>query len=64
MKNYIIFFLSIFVSFSCIENTPNNENTSNEINIYSKRHYQVDIKQYENFEKLTGIKVNLSLIHI
>ena len=39
-----------------IDIDPNN---SNEINIYSKRHYQVDIKQYENFEKLTGIKVNV-----
>ncbi len=53
MKRYIILIsISIFLS-SC----TNNE--KNEINIYSKRHYQVDIKQYENFEKLTGIKVNV-----
>tara|TARA_B100001287_G_scaffold138947_1_gene117007 strand:+ start:37 stop:1059 length:1023 start_codon:yes stop_codon:yes gene_type:complete len=53
MKNYIILFFSLLIFFSC------EENNSNEINIYSKRHYQVDIKQYENFEKLTGIKVNV-----
>ena len=53
MKNYLILFFSIILFFSC------EENNSNEVNIYSKRHYQVDIKQYENFEKLTGIKVNV-----
>ena len=34
-------------------------NDSNEINIYSQRHYEVDRIQYENFEKITGIKVNV-----
>ena len=53
MKNYLILFFSLFLLSSC------EENNSNEINIYSKRHYQVDIKQYENFEKITGIKVNV-----
>jgi iron(III) transport system substrate-binding protein len=38
---------------------PNKKN-SNEINIYSQRHYNVDKIQYENFEKLTGIKVNVT----
>ena len=53
MKRYLILIsITIFLS-SCTENEKN------EINIYSKRHYQVDIKQYENFEKLTGIKVNV-----
>jgi iron(III) transport system substrate-binding protein len=33
---------------------------SNEINIYSQRHYNVDEVQYKNFEKLTGIKVNVT----
>ena len=53
MKNYFLLFFSLFLLASC------EENNSNEINIYSKRHYQVDIKQYENFEKITGIKVNV-----
>ena len=48
-----IFFLSIFI----IGCSPNKK--SNEINLYSQRHYTVDKKQYENFEKLTGIKVNV-----
>ena len=61
MKKYIIFFFSLIIFFSCEENNSNEveENNSNEVNVYSKRHYQVDIKQYENFEKLTGIKVNV-----
>ena len=53
MKNYFLLFFSLFLLTSC------EENNSNEINIYSKRHYQVDIKQYENLEKITGIKVNV-----
>lgn len=31
----------------------------NEINLYSQRHYSVDEIQYKNFEKLTGVKVNV-----
>ena len=31
---------------------------SQEVNLYSQRHYKVDEKQYENFTKKTGIKVN------
>ena len=30
-----------------------------EVNLYSQRHYSVDELQYENFTKLTGIKVNV-----
>ena len=41
---------------SCMPNKKN----SNEINIYSQRHYNVDEIQYKNFEKLTGIKVNVT----
>ena len=37
-----------------------NKKESNEINIYSQRHYNVDEIQYQNFEKLTGIKVNVT----
>ena len=31
-----------------------------ELNLYSQRHYAVDELQYENFTKLTGIKVNVT----
>ena len=54
MKNILIFVFSILLMFfGC------NINESKEINIYSQRHYEVDRKQYENFEKETGIKVNV-----
>jgi len=54
MKNYLIYVLSILcIVYSC------DTNESNEINIYSQRHYEVDKKQYENFEQKTGIKVNV-----
>ena len=36
-----------------------NKKKSNEVNLYSQRHYSVDKLQYENFTKLTGIKVNV-----
>jgi iron(III) transport system substrate-binding protein len=32
---------------------------ANEVNIYSARHYDTDIALYKDFEKRTGIKVNL-----
>jgi len=37
----------------------NLDEKSKEINIYSQRHYDVDELQYQNFEKKTGIKVNV-----
>ena len=55
MKRVIIFISSIFILSSCVETTKE----SNEINLYSQRHYKVDEKQYETFEKETGIKVNV-----
>ena len=54
MKKIIYLFTFIFAS--CIPN----KKESNEINIYSQRHYNVDEIQYQNFEKLTGIKVNVT----
>ena len=52
-KLFYILFSLILGSCSSV-----NKNT-NEINIYSQRHYNVDEIQYQNFEKLTGIKVNV-----
>ena len=40
--------------FSC----SNNE-SEQVVNMYSQRHYDVDQKQYDNFEEKTGIKVNV-----
>ena len=53
MKYYLIAFFTLTSVLSC------KINNSNEINIYSQRHYEVDRIQYENFEKNTGIKVNV-----
>ena len=36
-----------------------NNNSEQVVNMYSQRHYDVDQKQYDNFEKNTGIKVNI-----
>jgi iron(III) transport system substrate-binding protein len=49
---YLIF---IAIFFSC-ESSREVE----EVNLYSQRHYAVDELQYENFTKLTGIKVNVT----
>ena len=52
-----ILYLSLIVILtSCMPN----KNKSKEINIYSQRHYNVDELQYQNFEKMTGIKVNVT----
>ena len=36
-----------------------NKNSEQIVNMYSQRHYEVDQLQYDNFEKITGIKVNV-----
>ena len=53
MRLIIKCLLIILLTISC------NERKNLEVNLYSQRHYAVDQKQYENFEKLTGIKVNV-----
>ncbi len=49
---YLIF---IAIFFSC-----ESSREVQEVNLYSQRHYAVDELQYENFTKLTGIKVNVT----
>ena len=59
MKKYLLkitLTLTICIMFSC----DTAKEKSDEINIYSQRHYAVDELQYENFTKLTGIKVNVT----
>ena len=51
---YLIFIITIILV-SC--STQNEE--SNEVNLYSQRHYSVDELQYKNFTEKTGIKVNV-----
>ena len=52
----IVIILALVFLSSC----QTNQKESNEINIYSQRHYAVDELQYENFTKKTGIKVNVT----
>jgi len=47
----IFLLIAVFISF-CFAN-------ENEVNIYSHRHYEVDTQLYKEFEKQTGIKVNI-----
>ncbi len=44
-----------FFAMSCSQN----KEITNEVNLYSQRHYAVDELQYKNFTELTGIKVNV-----
>jgi len=53
MMKKILSLLAIFM-IGCTENQ-----TEQVLNIYSQRHYDVDQIQYDNFEKSTGIKVNV-----
>lgn len=55
MKRIVVFISTILVLSSCGEKPKK----SNEINLYSQRHYKVDEQQYKVFEKETGIKVNV-----
>ena len=50
-----ILFLFILIASAC----STNYETSNEVNLYSQRHYAVDELQYKNFTEKTGIKVNV-----
>ena len=49
----------IIVAFLALSSCNTEQKTSNEVNLYSQRHYAVDEKQYEAFELETGIKVNV-----
>lgn len=50
MFKYILLFSNIFLFFSV---------NSEEVNIYTSRHYESDIQLYEKFTNLTGINVNI-----
>ena len=54
MKN-----IHIILIFALLIACDSTEKKSLEVNLYSQRHYKVDEKQYENFTKKTGIKVNV-----
>ena len=49
----------IFIFTSIIASCSTQKEVSNEVNLYSQRHYSVDELQYKNFTEKTGIKVNV-----
>ena len=53
MRSLIL--IMFFFAMSCLQK----KEITNEVNLYSQRHYTVDEIQYKNFEELTGIKVNV-----
>ncbi len=53
MRSLIL--IMFFFAMSCSQK----KEITNEVNLYSQRHYTVDEIQYKNFEELTGIKVNV-----
>ncbi len=55
MKKIFILTISILTVFACV----NTEKKQDIVNVYTKRHYQVDKDLFENFEKEYGIKVNV-----
>ena len=54
MKNYIIL-LSVLILASCSNQSKQNE----VLNLYSKRHYNVDKELFAMFEEENNIKVNI-----
>jgi iron(III) transport system substrate-binding protein len=64
MKNIIIALLAISTLWSCNQSSSNKEGesekeVSQEVNIYTHRHYEADQQLFKDFEKKTGIKVNV-----
>lgn len=55
MKKVLVLFLTILTFFGC----TNSKKDSDVVNVYTKRHYQVDKDLFEFFEKDYGIKVNV-----
>ncbi|MBL3729702.1 Fe(3+) ABC transporter substrate-binding protein [Lysinibacillus sp. HST-98] len=72
MKKLFAFLLlsALFLLVACSDSSSNNQKDSKEkavssqeeskeVNLYTSRHYDVDDKLYKEFEKETGIKVNI-----
>lgn len=53
MKKYFILFISLFILTGC---QSNDENT---LTIYTTRHYEIDRQIFDEFEKETGINLNV-----
>ncbi|MDC1069028.1 Fe(3+) ABC transporter substrate-binding protein [Candidatus Kapabacteria bacterium] len=61
MKKYFIIIVTLILAFSCNKEKQEviKEEKSNEVNVYSHRHYDIDKEIFADFEKETGIKINL-----
>tara|TARA_Y100001934_G_scaffold275686_1_gene370745 strand:+ start:387 stop:1448 length:1062 start_codon:yes stop_codon:yes gene_type:complete len=61
LKNICVILIGLFVIVSCGESKKQETSSSEskEITIYTHRHYDSDKTIFENFEKKTGIKVNV-----
>jgi len=65
MKNYILLILATLVLFSCKNEKSDKDQsqdlkaTSQEVNVYTHRHYEADQQLFQKFEEQTGIKVNV-----
>lgn len=57
-KNIIILSVIVFIT-GVFFISRNSKKDSNVVNVYSTRHYESDQMLFEQFEKLTGIKVNV-----
>lgn len=57
MLKYIFISFTVLLLFSCKNETK--KEASNEVNVYTHRHYESDQKLFNLFEKKTGIKVNV-----
>lgn len=55
----LVVILSLSVLIGCVPKSDKPNDTNQIVNIYSARHYESDAKVYEEFEKATGIKVNI-----
>tara|TARA_R110000850_G_scaffold182360_1_gene307822 strand:+ start:83430 stop:84467 length:1038 start_codon:yes stop_codon:yes gene_type:complete len=60
MKN-IVLALTALVLFSCKNDTKKEQDTqtTQEVNVYTHRHYEADQQLFQKFEEQTGIKVNV-----
>ena len=50
----MFFIISLVLFFSIFQSS-----LSNEINLYTTRHYEADYEIYRKFQNITGIKVNV-----
>jgi len=57
MLKYILISFSVLLLFSCKSEAK--KEASNEVNVYTHRHYESDQKLFNLFEEKTGIKVNV-----